>query len=1205
MKTFLLLFCSTVFSLTPNSSFSQDFPIKIDKNQYLSLEEVFKLIKSQTDYQFVYRYDGIKKASKVHVKKGIIKTSELLSKILSPSGYTYKLNKDKTIIVSKIPKSQALRKSSQQSVTVRGTVVDSLDVPLSGATVLIKNTVKGVSTDFDGSFVIKNVKIGATIVVSHLGFVDLEMVVSSENFENLKFILKEDVSLLEEVVLLSTGYETILKGRSTGSFSKPDMDVVQTRTSSMDVTQRLEGLVPGLTINRNPGAQLDPVLIRGLSSVSLTSTPLFVVDGLPIENIGVNEFGLPQSGIVNINPQDIEDITVLKDATAASIWGARAANGVIVINTKKGNKSGDIQIQYDTFTTIEGRPDMGYTNTLSSNDFVQAAEDIFDPILHPYEEVTSFTTTGKGIPPHEQILYDEYRGVISSATARRRLDSLGSIDNKSQIENLWYRPSVLTTHTLSVSAGKKGYSVYGSGNYTETQSNRPGTKDNRYKLNLRQNFDLGKRVNIDLITDLTYHKKYTPNNIPVDGRYLPYQLFRDKNGKNIEISHMTELNDSIRKVYEDAGRINLGYTPLDEVDDRYTEDRRKNIRNILGINVDLIGGLKFQGKYGYTFGSFDREDYEDHSTIRSRLEALEYTVVSSPGAAPTYIVPVTGGIYQTSNTNNEAWTIRNQLSYSLNWNNDMHHLNIIAGQEAQEQFSYTKISRVRGYDERLQTFDNREYSSFADTGTLVFNVVKANALQHPALGNISSLGSLIQERQFGRSETTTRFMSYYGNTSYTLNQKYSISGSIRNDQSNLFGLDKSAQNKPAWSTGAKWNIGRESFMLSNWLNALSLRATYGIAGNAPNPGTAASFDILQATGSSFFQGNTGLLISTPGNSKLSWESTATANFGIDFSLFGRISGSLDYYNRKTTDLLGRIPTNGFTGYSSVIGNLGDLENNGIELSLTTNNLNLGDFSWVSSLNAAYNKNTITSLNILNEATTGDGRVNDMYVEGYGAYAVFAYDFAGLNENGDPQIRLADGTITSDVDVAGIDDIKFMGTSQPKWTGGLSNTFKYKNLSLNFNTIFNLGYVMRRDVNTFYSEARLQSFGFNSGNIHTEFLNRWKEPGDELVTDIPRHISVPDGTRNVNYYIMGDNNVISGSYVKIRDINLIYQLPSSILKEYGINQITLRGQLSNLLLWADNDYGIDPEYHSGNGVSTGGVRTIPQGKGITFGLNVKF
>ena len=1203
MRIFLFLLCTTMFAFHPSNGFSQDAPIKIASDEKLSLEEVFDLIKTQTDYLFVYRSDQLLKTPTLDVQSGVVKTSVLLNRGLDPLGYSYSFDANVVVVHKKKEKNS----NAQQKVEVTGVVRDSLGVPLGGATVLIAGSNKATFTNLEGEFKVSNVDIGSTLLFSYIGFLDKGIVITSENAKNLIVVLNEDISSLDEVVLVSTGYQTLAKERSAGSYSKPDMEVFQNRSSTMNIADRLDGLVPGLTINKSPGAEItNPVLVRGLSTLRLgQSSPLIVVDGVPIADIAPrSSSSLALSGLLNINPQDIRDITVLKDATAASIWGARAANGVIVINTKKGSSTGEVEFQYDTFMTIEGVPDQAYLNTLNSREFIQVAEDIFDPERDPYQTAVTLNAGGygNGISPHEQILYDRYRGVISNTTARRRLDSLASIDNKSQIENLFYRPSILTTHTLSVSAGKKGYSFYGSGNYTGTQSHTPGEKDHRYKLNLRQNFEVGKRFQFDLITDLTYQDRFIPNNINVNSRFLPYQLFKDANGNNIEMSYMTELNDSIRMVMEDASLLDLSYTPLDEVDYAYTKNKTKSIRNVLGVDVDIINGLHYQGKYSYTINAVENENYVDHLAIGQRTEVAEFTVVESPGDAPTYLLPNTGGKYTVGNTDVEAWSVRNQLSYVKDWNNRMHQLNLIAGQETQEQVSSVKTSEVRGYDDRLQSYEQIDYGALQQ----VPYVVKPNQLNYPNYGAqyVTSSFSIADGRYFRRGETTTRFTSYYANAAYTYNHKYSVNASIRNDQSNLFGLDKSAQNKPAWSFGGKWDISNESFLQdSGWLNFMALRATYGIAGNAPDPGTAASFDILTPSGSFFFPDGVGLIISTPGNSKLSWERTATTNLGMDFNISGRLSGSIDYYKRMTTDLIGNYPTNPFTGYSSVTGNLGDLENTGVEIALQSRNIALKDFSWSTTLNLSFNENEITRLRLINETTSGDTRINEQYVEGYPAFSLFAYEYVGLNENGDPQIRLADGTITSDPNVTTPEDIKFMGSTQPKWNGGFGNTFTYKNLSLNVNTIFNLGHVMRRDVNTFYSGTRLDAsnYAFTTGNISREFLDRWKEPGDEVLTDVPRYIgAVEDGTRNPNYYVYGDNNVISGSFIKIRDINLIYRLPNTIFGSTGINQVTLRGQVSNILLWANNDYGIDPEYHFYNG-----SRSLKPGERITLGLNVKF
>ncbi|RZM15422.1 MAG: TonB-dependent receptor [Pedobacter sp.] len=388
---------------------------------------------------------------------------------------------------------------------------------------------------------------------------------------------------------------------------------------------------------------------------------------------------------------------------------------------------------------------------------------------------------------------------------------------------------------------------------------------------------------------------------------------------------------------------------------------------------------------------------------------------------------------------------------------------------------------------------------------------------------------------------------------------------------------------------------------------LALRATYGLTGNAPAPGTVASQDILNAQTSGFLQGGSGLQILTPANRQLTWESTKTTNLGLDFAVLqSRINGSIDLYYKKTTDLLGNVPTNSFTGYSTIVGNLGDLENKGIELSLNSVNIRTNSFRWSTSINMAYNKNKLTRLSLNAPVTTGAGRVNQQYVEGFPAFAVFAYDFAGLDALGDPRIALADGTVTKALNAAGVGDVKYMGTYQPVWSGGISNVFTYKQFSLSANAVLNLGHVIRRDVNRYFTGRLTHTTNtFTTGNVHEDFASRWRQQGDELNTNIPSFVSntaLSDSRRNLNYYILGDDNVVSASYIKMRDITLAYSLPNLITSKLGVQQVTLRAQLSNVMLWKANDFDIDPEFQN----APFGIRTMLLNQGtVSFGLNVKF
>lgn len=1194
MRALILSLSLIFFSFAPDTMLSQNAKIVIKNNRSVTVDEVFELIKQQTSYRFVYRSDMFEKVPKVQLEKGILDVKTLLEMALSKGNFKFEESSNNTIIINEPPKINVTEKAFEP-IKIKGKVVDSKGMPVPAVNVMIKETKKVVVTDFDGSFALTAEK-GQTLIFTFVGYKSQS--VKIESAAQLNIILAEEVSLLDAVVL--TGYYSQSKDRAAGSFAKPDMDIVENRSYSMNVLQRMDGLVAGMTINNAPSSSQNPFLIRGLSSIGVqdpndptsyigtSRNPLIVIDGVAYDDVSF------------VNPQDVQDITVLKDASAASIWGARASNGVIVITTKKGKNNQKLKVRYDGFTSFQGKPDLNYFPVLNSQQFIQAARDVFDPVSYPYTTVSAFTgTAGKGISPHEQILYDQNRGVISEGQANARLDSLASINNVRQIGDLFYRNAMLTNHTVSLSGGGDKHTFYGSLSTTNEQNNQPGDKNKSYKINLRQDFKFNDNINMFLITDLTNNNTSSKRPLGVDSRFLPYQLFRDSNGNNISMPYMGYVSEENRMDFEQRSRISLDYNPLNEFDYGYTKNNALLNRIIGGVNVNFLKNLKFEGVYGFIKGYNDVKMYDDTQSYGVRSQVVEFTVAPTAGSTPVYYLPAEGGRYSVENINQQNWTIRNQLTFNKSWMDGFHNLTILAGHESQERTVNSDRSTVRGYNQDLLTYASIDYATLENTG--INNPVMPNEFGRSILRNDS----------FNETQSISRFESFYSNASYMLNKKYAVNGSWRIDQSNLFGIDKSAQNRPVWSVGGKWIMTNESFIgQSSLLGSLALRATYGITGNSPLPGIASSSDIYQSVRGTFLPGGIGLSLATPANRKLTWETTENINVGIDFSMFnGRLNGAVDVYRKKTQDLLGELPTNAFSGYPSVIGNYGDMENKGIELSLNSTNYRDKNFTWSTILTMAYNKNEITGLNNINPITTGAQRVQQQFAEGYSAFAVFAYRYAGLDAMGDPMVYLADGTTTKDRNVTTPDDVVYKGTYQPVWAGGLSNSFTYKDFGLSVNAIYNLGHVMRRDVNQFYT-GRLdgQSVmygGFTTGNVHSEFDNRWRNPGDEATATVPSFVSnsaISDSRRDVSYYTLADINVLDASYVKLRDITLSYNLPSMLIKSVGADAISLRVQMSNIMLWKANDAGIDPEFQYANY----GVRNLKANQEtLTLGANISF
>ncbi|RZM21257.1 MAG: SusC/RagA family TonB-linked outer membrane protein, partial [Pedobacter sp.] len=784
---------------------------------------------------------------------------------------------------------------------------------------------------------------------------------------------------------------------------------------------------------------------------STSAQPLYVVDGLavPVTN---DHDRLPDI-ILNLNPQDVESITVLKDATAASIWGARAANGVIVIKTKGGAFNSKLRANYNTFVNFQGKPDLDYVPFLNSRQYVQTGIELFNASHSPWQTISA--QNGGGIPPLELILYNRERNLISAERATFQLDSLSNMDNRSQIKDLFHRNALLHNQTVSLTGGSDKYSFYGSASYTNTQSTTPGDKNQSYKINLRQDIKATKFLNFYVITDLSNNKSSSKRNYNFNGQNLnyqslPYQMYRDANGNNLSIPHIVSQSDSIRRDMEARSRFNLEYNPLNEFENGKTNSDALLARINTGVTLDIFKGMRFEGTYGYVKGRNEIREFESLQSFTVRKEIAQFAVAATPAVTPRYYLPANGGRLTSVNGDQHKWDIRNQLSYNNGFGK--HEVNLTLGQEAQESFSTAITNRVRGFDQSLLTQASVDW------------VTVASPVLNTVWPTISTLASSISNDSFSLNESTNRFTSYYAIGGYTFDRKYAINASWRNDQSNLFGKDKSAQNKPIWSVGGRWNISNEEFMKPvQWLDRLSLRLTYGIMGNSPNAGVAASEDIVGPSGSPFFPGGVGLRIITPGNPELAWERTVSTNFGLDFSIFrDRFSGNVDYYKKRTTNLIGSIFPNSLTGFTFLVGNQGSLNNDGIELNLNSTNIRARNFSWTTNLILAYNKNKLISLNTTTPITTGGQLVVSQAQEGLPVFSVFAYRYAGLNNAGAPQIRLTDGSASAVRNIATLDDISYEGTNQPVWNGGFGNNFQYKNFRLSANMVYNMGHVMRRD-----------------------------------------------------------------------------------------------------------------------------------------------
>lgn len=1198
-----------------------------------SLEKVVQKIEKQTSYNFIYDEDKLN-ITEIDVKVNNVPIDKALDACFKDMPVSYTIIGNNIILKPVAPTFfDKVKSMFDGPVQVRGIITDSTGRPLNRATVFFLKRRKPVptvtATPFATPAAATNSTSAATAVpsangtgaasasvqlyvgdvmyvtaedglfymdaeegdelgVSYLGYQTFTFKVK-KNMPFQKIVLHEVSSKLNEVVI-HTGYQTLSKERATGSFSKPDMQVFENRSSTMDVIGRLDGQIAGMVVapyfengynvNQTTRAFSQKAVIRGASSIQLATDPLYVVNGIIV----------PDFSAVNVD--DIADITVLKDAAAAAIWGAQASNGVVVIVTKSATKNQGIKISYNGFINFEGKPDFNYVRKhyVSSSQYIQLAKQLFDPVDYPYSIINSPNNYYGPLAPSEQVLYEENQGLLTAAQANAKLDSMAKIDNSSQIQKLLYRSAFTTNHTVSASGGTNTYSVYGSLGYTDTHSSAPGEVNNSYKIGLSQSFTPNDRFSFSLDAQLADNVSSNKNPFPIGPDALPYQLFRDANGNNINMPFLSGWTPDVIKQYSALSGIDLNtYQPFDEFNYSSTKSNTYAVNLVGNATVRLWKGLRYQGTYGYAASPTEIQYAQDNQSYSYRKQLLDNTF---PGNPPTYLIPVDGEFYQVSDNNQRNWTVRNQLVYTYSGRDGKDVLSLQGGQEAHEVLTTGNQTTIYGYNPQLQSYPLLDY----------------NTLNQGVFGTVGGYGGYVQQ-PYRPTEALYRYNSYFALASYTLDKKYSLDLSWRVDHSNLFGSDVSAQNKPSYSAGGKWDIKNEHFMSSvKWLSSLALRATYGITGNSPYLGAATVYDVLNAEQIPNYQyaviGGPAYQLSNPANKKLSWEATHTTNIGIDFGVLNsRLTATIEYYHKSTTDLLGSAPVNYFTGFSSSAANIGDLVNNGLNINLNSTNISGKNFTWQSGLVLGFNRNKLVKYEA---ASSFDQYVYNKLgggpVVGYSLNSLFAYKYAGLDNTGDPQVYLANGKITKDPNAAMSSDLVYMGTVTPKLNGGITNNFRYRQFGLSINMVYSLGAVMRRFVNQTYS-GMISTTNDLGGNLSVDFLDRWQKPGDEKTTNIPRYLPVEDyGGRNIQYYEDADINVVSASYLKLSEAALSYNLSPAILHLLKIQSASLRVQVNNILLWTANKYGIDPEFQS---YQYGGI-SMPVGQHtVTLGANINF
>ncbi|SFE41511.1 TonB-linked outer membrane protein, SusC/RagA family [Chitinophaga sp. CF118] len=1061
---------------------------------------------------------------------------------------------------------------------VLGMVTDESLEPVSAATVMVPGTRNMVMTNSKGQFEIKIPVTTKTLQVSCVAYESQQIPVNRTVWYSIA--LKDKTGYLKPVEVVSTGYVNLPKERATGSFGVITSKELE-KVPTANVIQRLEGQVPGLQMqitsgdnsfvydNNTPAPSSNTRTIgrndynfniRGTSTINSEKSPLIVVDGFPTE-----------LDMKTLNPNDIAQITFLRDAAAASIWGARAANGVIVIETKKGRTRMPVVNVSIGFST-QDKPDIGYLKLMNSTQELNYEKELVDKglvntsIYNPYTAgVKSYVSDGM------DLAFQLKSGRITQAEYDARAAQMGAINNYGQITKYLMQRANSQSYNLSVSGGSDVHTYFLSGSYAKETPSTKGNSGERLTLTANQEFKIIKKITLSTSLKAAFFN-YAANGIGLSalssgGRtFMPYNDIHDK----FYYSAGRHYADSLQGL----GYQNWGYDYLKELELSSNSSHDNNYSGNLNLNIPIYKGLAFTAAYALERTYYNSRIYFGDSSFNNRdLYNTGTTIVAGKLVKG---VP-NGGILSVGNSSLNNYSARGQFVYNGTIGK-IHELNALAGMEARQTSISQNLYTLWGYNQ--------------STGIS----------QPPAYGvqyNTYNYGSGSLYGAPSQIDKVKRFLSYYGNAAYTLMSRYTLSASVRYDDYNNFGLDRKYRAKPFWSSGISWNINREKFMQPvSWVNNLSLRVTYGINGNINQE--IMPFTNISLGAADYQTGLPYAVISSAANPTLRWEKTYVFNAGVDYSLFnGRLGGSIDVYNKKGKDLISTFDVNPtYTGInnSTLSLNGATMSNKGIDIGLNGAIIDSKSFGWNMILNFSYNSNKITD-NRFKATSSFFSSLSGSLIKDYPVDAIFAYRSAGLDSTGLMQVYAGDGSkLKANQTITDMKSIKYAGRPSAPYYGSFTNTFRYHQWSLYVLTTYSFGSVFRNPTVSSYPTTRRLSY-----NVSADIANRWQKPGDEAITNVPG-VAGTYAFNSTLRYAYSDLNIQPGDYIRLREISLGYEVPKNIAGKILAKNLHVNAAVRNLgLIWKKNKVGVDPDFLP----NLGNVLHLPPTVQYNLMVNVSF
>lgn len=1033
--------------------------------------------------------------------------------------------------------------AQQKASKISGRIINTSGQPIPGASVYLLHGKESFIADANGYFMLFLPSSPDTLVVTHIGYVPEYAPAKLIGSGPLIITLTESAKQLQEVTV-NTGYQQLPKERATGSFTKISNEVLNLQTGTY-ILNRLDGVANSVLFDNTKLSSANRQLnfnVRGINSINGSQDPLIVLDNFPYEG-----------DINNINPDDVESITILKDASAASIWGTRAGNGVVVITTKKSTFNQPVKIEFHTDVIVAKKPDLFYLPQMNSGDYIDVEQMLFNN--GAYDNLIN-SVSQTALSPAVTIFLNRQNGSISADDSAAQIDALKKVDIRNDFDKYMYQQAVTQQYSLNLRGGGNNIAWLVSGGYNK-DIGQLDNKWNRLNLNIQNTYKPFKNLQLGLAVLYTNTNatsgKPGYGDVTVGGKPVPYLSFADGNGNPLPVDIV------YRKSYTDtagAGKLlNWDYFPLEDYKHNTTKTYQQDMIANLSLQYSFTKWLNATLTYQYQQQKSLSKNLADAQSFAARNMINLYSEPDPVTGVINYIIPP-GGILTTGNSAEGAQNVRMQFNFSKTWG--PHELVAIAGGEVRQLKTISDGNIVYGYDDNLLTSGHVDFrNSYPDYVT----------------GNPQPIPDGISF-----TEKTNRYVSSFANAAYTYQNKYTVSGSLRKDASNLFGVNINDKWNPFGSAGISWNISREQFYKASLFPYLKLRATYGFSGIVDQSRSAVT--TLTYIGTDNVTGFERAQVSQFGNPDLKWEKIGTLNLGLDFSSRNNVlSGSIEYYRKKGFDLFRPSPIDYTAGLRSntVTKNIANSLSNGLDIVLQSQNLR-GAFNWNTNLIFSYNVSKTTKYYYPEGAIyqAGFGQTISPII-GESLYAINSYKWGGLDpSNGDPQGYLNKQLSTDYYSIFNSmkspDSLVYSGSATPEFFGAVANTFKWKKISLTVNITYKLGYYFRKSALSYD-----QLFNYGIGNA--DFAKRWQNPGDEKTTNVPSMI-YPNVSGRDQFYLLSTATVLKGDHIRLQFINVSYDLNNSWFHKLPFHNLQVYLNAANLgILWRANKEGIDPDYPS--------------------------